>query len=296
MLRIATALGVLVAVVAAIVQVTSYALLGSVAAQPSGPALFTAAWPFDLFADTGLARVPAVRRELARAALLRGEPARAATLLDGAGTGDAAEDLRGRLAAATNDPGDAVQHFGRAGDIVQARFLIDAIAERDPAAALRLAVAFDRATARRDVPAAVIAQSDWREGELAAAVAAQSPATSAALVRESLAKYEAAAQLDPTQDAYGLSVGFEAIVAGDAARSRDAYAHVAAVDPQSVDAFTGLAVADALTGACGPARDAFARAQALATHNHRTLDPAASGYGIAAQRALRRCLAPEPPR
>jgi len=296
MARAAATVGALVAVLAAVLQVTSYALFGSAAAQPSIPALFTATWPNDLLTATGLVRIPAVRRELAHAALLRGNTAHATTLLDGAGTGDDAEDLRGRLAAATNDDAGAMQHFGRAGDIVRARALIDEVAARDPAAALGLAETFDRATNGRDTPAAVIAQSDWREGTLAAAVAAQTPATSTTLVRQALAKYEAAAQLDPTQDAYGLSVGFEAIVAGDAARSRDAYARVATTDPQSIDAAAGLAIADALTGACGLARAAYARAQTLAAQQHRVLDVAASGYAASAQAALTRCLAASPPR
>ena len=291
---IAAVVAVLVAVVAAAVQLTSYALFGSVAAQPSIPALVTAAWPFDLLPETGLARFPGVRRELARAALLRGESERAATLLAGAGTGDDAEDLRGQLAVATNDADAAVRHFGHAGDIVQARALIDFRAASDPAAALRLAESFDRATAGRAIPAAVIAQSDWREGELAAAVAAQTggsvsnaqtSGTTDRLNRQALAKYEAAARLDPTQDAYGLAVGFEAIVVGDAARSRDAYAHV--------DAAAGLAVADALTGACALASAAYARAQALAAQQHRTLDLATAGYPASAQHALTRCLAAE---
>lgn len=299
---IAAVVAVLVAVVAAAVQLTSYALFGSVAAQPSIPALVTAAWPFDLLPETGLARFPGVRRELARAALLRGESERAATLLAGAGSGDDAEDLRGQLAVATNDADAAVRHFGHAGDIVQARALIDSRAASDPAAALRLAESFDRATAVRAIPAAVIAQSDWREGELAAAVAAQTggsvsnaqtSGTTDRLNRQALAKYEAAARLDPTQDAYGLAVGFEAIVVGDAARSRDAYAHVAGIDPQSVDAAAGLAVADALTGACALASAAYARAQALAAQQHRTLDLATAGYPASAQHALTRCLAAE---
>jgi len=279
--------------IAAAIQVTSYALFGGAAAQPSVPAFFTAAWPFDL-AGTKLGRVPALRRELARAALLRGDAARAATLLDGAGAGDDAEDLRGRLAAATNNAPGAMQHFGRAGDIVRARALVDGVAARDPAAALGLAETFDRATTGRDIPAAVIAQSDWREGELAAAVAAQRPGSAAGLMRESLAKYEAAAQLDPTQDAYGLSLGFEALVAGDAARSRDAYARVLANDPQSLDAAVGLAVANAVTGACSAASAAYARAQALAPQQHRILDLTASGYPLPTQKALSRCLGRPP--
>ena len=53
---IAAVVAVLVAVVAAAVQLTSYALFGSVAAQPSIPALVTAAWPFDLLPEAGHAR------------------------------------------------------------------------------------------------------------------------------------------------------------------------------------------------------------------------------------------------
>jgi hypothetical protein len=303
--RYAATITALAAVIAATIQLTSYALFGGIAAEPSIPALLRADWPFGVLAETGIARIPAVRRELARAALLRGDSGRAAALLEGAGAGDDAEDLRGRLAVATNDTGAALHHFGHAGDIVQARALIDDVAARDPAAALRLAEAFDAATAGRNIPAAVIAQSDWREGELAAAVAAQrssaaiaTPASAAAtrLIRQSLVKYEAAARLDPTQAAYGLAVGFEAIVAGDAERSREAYGRVATTDPHSVDAAAGLAVADALTGACGPAAETYARAQALAANQHRVLDLAAAGYADSARSALSRCLAAAPPR
>jgi hypothetical protein len=293
MRRGAAAIATLVALVAAAIQVTSAALFGSAAAQPSLPAASSAAWPFAL-AETELARVPAFRRELARAALLRGDAARAAALLAGAGSGDDAEDLRGHLAALTGDPRGAMRHFGRAGDIVQARALIDARAARDPAAALGFAQTFDRATAGRDIPAAVVAQSDWREGELAAAVAAARPADAPNLLRRALAEYDAAARLDPTQDAYGLALGFAAIVIGDAARSRDAYARVAASDPQSVDAAAGLAVADALTGACAAAADRFAHAQTLAAHQHRVVDLAAAGYPLPARAALIRCLATPP--
>jgi hypothetical protein len=288
--RIVRAAAIALAVVAAAIQATSYALFGATAARPSLPALFTASWPFGIFAATGIARSPLVRRELARAALLRGDDPRAAALLAGADSGDAATDLRGRLAADTGDIAAAMRDYGQVGDVVRARLVIDRVAATDPRTALRLAEAFDRATIGRDVPEAVIAQADWREGELAAQVAASDPDDARYLTRKALARYLTAARLDPTQDAYGLAAGFEAIVAGDDLLARDAYGRVVANDPQSVDAAAGLAVAQALDGACGPAAAAFARAKQLAAQQHRVLDVARAGYSERAQRSLLRCL------
>ena len=285
----ATAWGVApILAIALIVQVTSYALFGGTAARQSIPAHLSAAWPFDL-TGTAVARIPAFRRELAAAALLRDDTARAATLLAGAGSGDDADDLRGRVADAGGDLAAAAQAYGRAGDIVRARTLIDGVAARDPLAALHLAETFDRVAAARDVPAAVIAQSDWREGELAAQVADAAPGGAPAYVREALARYEAAARLDPTQDAYGLSTGFEAIVAGDDRLARDAYARVVAHTAQSIDGLVGLAVASALTGDCPNAVNTYAHARSLAALQHVSLGIERAGYGLRAQRAFARC-------
>jgi len=292
--RIVRAAAIVLALLAATIQVTAYALFGAAAARPSLPALFTAGWPFDLLATTGIARTPIVRSTLARAALLRGDDARAATLLAAADPSDETTDLRGRLAEDTGDIAGAMQDYGLVGDVVRARLAIDRIAATDPRAALRLAETFDRATIGRDLPAAVIAQADWREGELAAQVATGDPTDARYLTHKALARYLAAARLDPTQDAYALAVGFEAIVAGDAMLSRDAYARVVANDPQSVDAAAGLAVAQALGGACDPARTAFARAQHLAAQQHRVVDIARAGYSARAQQSLLRCVPTSP--
>jgi len=291
------AIGLIVAPILAIaiaVQATSDALFGGAAAQPSIPALLTGAWPFDL-AETAVGHIPTFRRELAAAALLRGDTARTAALLDGVGSDDYADDLRGRVAEAIGDLAAAAQAYGRAGDVVRERTLIDGVAAHDPLAALGLAETFDRVATARDVPVAVIAQADWREGELAAQVAAAAPRGAAAYVHEALVRYEAAAQLDPTQDAYGLSTGFEAIVAGDDRLARDAYARVVAHTPQSIDALVGLAVASALTGACPSAVDTYEHARSLAAQQHRPIGIDRVGYGPRAQRAFARCAGSERP-
>lgn len=262
----ALALALVVVLAAAGVQAASSALYGSLAVPGSLPARIAGDWPLRVAERLGLDRIGTVRFALARAAVFRGDDADAQRLLAGLGNADPASpvtladvaDLRGRLAQHDGDAPNALRWFTVAGDFAAARGTIDALAVRDPSAAYAVIRAFDERLGRGSPTPEVEADLVWREGQIAAAIGLGNPAQAEHYYRLALDAYRRALALAPNEETYLLAFGYQSLVLADPRGARDAYATAARVVPDSVDAFVGLAAADAALGDCSAARRALA--------------------------------------
>ena len=142
----------LVVVLAAGAQLSADGLYGTIALSGSVPHALAGDWPFDLAARSGLDRIPAVRLELARGAIVRNEPARAVALLTGLPDNSDVVDLRGRAALFENDTSTALRDFAAAGDFIAAQAAIGTRSgTQDPrAAALALVRDFEQRLAQNE--------------------------------------------------------------------------------------------------------------------------------------------------
>ncbi|HEV8023242.1 MAG TPA: hypothetical protein VGP41_18365 [Candidatus Lustribacter sp.] len=289
MRRSLLAAGIAIALVALVAQLIADGLYGARALAPSVPSALSGDWPFEVAARTGLDRLPLVRRELARGAIVRGEGARATALLAPLSGSPEVVDLRGRAAMLENDPATALRDFAAAGDFIAAQAAIDALGTRDPRAALALVRDFERRLAATDSAPEIAAEVEFREGEIAAAAAARYPDEAAPYQRAAVDAFARALARAPNDEKYLLNYAFAALRNGDAEVARRTYERAAQVVPDSVDAFVGVAVTAADLGDCAAARAALARARAFATEQHRAADAAAAGYGPDVRAALARC-------
>lgn len=285
LLVIATAL-VLVALIA---QLIADGLYGAIAVEPSLPRALAGDWPFELAARTGLDRVPFVRVELARGAIVRAEPARATALLAPLPPSAVVVDLRGRAALLAGDPAAALRDFAAAGDFIAGQAAIDALGLRDPRAALVIVRDFEQRLAAGGSGPEIAAEVDWREGGIAAAAAMRYPAEAASYERAAEDAFARALALAPNDEKYLLNYAFAALRNGDVEGARRTYERAAQVVPDSVDAFVGVAVTAADVGDCAASRAALARASAFAGEQHRTIDPAGAGYAADVRAAFARC-------
>jgi tetratricopeptide (TPR) repeat protein len=272
---------VIIVVWLGVVQVASMAAYGDLAVRPSLPAALHAVAPGLFRGAIGGAEARAA------AALHDGDLAQASALVATLPEDPATDDLRGRLAEAQGRRDVAIDEYVRAGDVVRAQGLIDAIGVNDPARAL----ADQRRLVARlgDDPRAgeVTGQAWWRLGQLQAAVGYRDPAHRAADWRDAEASYERALVLGPNEETYLLAAGFQSLANGDAAASQRWYRRAEEVVPNSADAFAGLAWSDAAAGDCSSARTALQRARELAARSTRLFpDPAANPVVGA---ALKRC-------
>jgi tetratricopeptide (TPR) repeat protein len=285
----AIAFWTVVVLVTLAVQCVADGLYGSVAVAPSVPRALAGDWPFELMARTGLDRIPAVRRELARGALVKNEPGRATALLAPLAASAEVVDLRGRAALLANDPATALRDFAISGDFVAAESAIDALGTSDPRAALTIVRDFAQRLAAGGAAPEIGAEVEWREGVIAAQAAAKYPADAATYDHDSLDAFARALERAPNEEKYLLNYAFAALRIGDAEGALKTYQRAAQVVPDSVDAFAGIAVTAATLGDCGTARTALGRAEALAGEQHRVLSVAADGYAADVRDALAHC-------
>jgi tetratricopeptide (TPR) repeat protein len=285
------ALSVAVALAALAVQLVSDGLYGGLATAPSLPHALAGDWPFALLARIGLDRIPSVRVALARGAIARNQPARALELLAPLRPTSEVTDLRGRVALAQGDSRAALRDFAAAGDYTAAQTALAALGARDPAAGLVVVRDFERRLDASRSDPQVAAEVDWLEGKLAAAAARTRPAAAAAYEREALDADRRALARAPNDEKYLLNEAFAGLLLGDAADALVSYRHAAEVVPDSVDAFAGVAVTEAVLGDCAAARTALERAQALAQQQHRRSATEGAGYAPSARAALARCSA-----
>lgn len=250
--------GVATVIVLGAIQFASSAAWGDLAAAPSLPAALHAASPRLLRRFAGDARARAA------AAIYAGDLDDAAALVAALPPGAATDDLRGELAQARGDAGGAIAAYVRAGDAVRAQTLIDALAQRDPEAAYSAQRALVEGLAGDAGAAEVTGQAWWRLGELQALLGYRDAARRASLWRDAQASYERALASAPNEETYLLAAGYQALANGDRGAAQRRYRRAADVVPDSADAYAGLAWTAAARGECAVARDALARARALA--------------------------------
>ena len=278
-----------IAAIALCVQLVADGLYGTLAVAPSLPSALAGPWPFAFAARTGLDRIPPVRVALARGAIVRGEAARATALLAPLADSSDVVDLRGRAALLANDPATALRDFAAAGDFIAAQAAIDVLGKQDPRAALAIVRDFEGRLAARGPAPEIAAEVDWREGGIAAAAGLRYPAEAATYDRIAIDAFARALALAPNDEKYLLNYAFVALLIGDAEGARRTYERAAQVVPDSVDAFTGVAVTAAYLGNCAASRAALARARAFAGEQHRTVDAAGAGYAPDVRAAMARC-------
>jgi tetratricopeptide (TPR) repeat protein len=278
-----------IAAIALAAQLIAFGLYGAIAVTPSLPRALAGDWPFELAARTGLDRIPAMRVELARGAIVRREPARATALLAPLGDSPDVIDLRGRAALLAGDPAGALRDFAAAGDYIAAQAAIDARGARDPRAALAIVRDFEARFAAHGAAPEIAAEVEWREGGIAAAAAARYPQDAPEYERAAVDAFAKALARAPNDEKYLLNYAFAALRIGDAEGARKTYERAAQVVPDSVDAFVGVAVTAATLGDCPAARVALVRARAFAAQQGRTVDVAGAGYAADVRAALARC-------
>jgi tetratricopeptide (TPR) repeat protein len=249
--------GLALAVLLGAVQLASSAAYGDLAVRPSLPAALHDHVPALFRPLLGNARARA------EAAVHDGDLATAERLAATLPNDAESADVRGRIAEARGDRDAAVQQYVRAGDVVRAQALIDALATTDPDRALAdqallLAAHQDDASAGE-----VRGEAWWRLGQLQAAAGYRDPVRRADYWRKAEASYERALALAPNEETYLLAAGFQSLANGDVAASSRWYAHAADVVPNSADAYAGLAWTAAASHDCPRARDDLARARAL---------------------------------
>lgn len=251
------------------VQLASSAAYGDLAVRASLPALLHACAPALLRPLVGgpFAQAAAAvhNGDLATAAQI------AATLPDNAETAD----LRGRIAEARNERAAAVAQYVRAGDVVRAQALIDALAQSDPARALRDQESLVAALRNDTSASEVTGQAWWRLGQLQARAGYRDAGRRARFWRDAETSYERALAYAPNEETYLLAAGYQSLANGDVASSSRWYVRAAEVVPNSAAAFAGLAWVAAAHNDCAAARAALARSRALAVAGVRdpTADP-----------------------
>ncbi len=251
-----TALAVLVAAALAAVQLASSAAYGDLAARPSLPAALHAA-------DPGLLRPFLGDRPARAAAAVHGGDLAGATALLAPLPDDArVADLRGRIAEARGARAEAIGEYVRAGDVVRAQGLIDALAASD----LHGALAAENGLVANLGGASAVqerGQALWRLGQLQASVGYADPARRRLWWAAAERSYEKTLALAPNEETYLLAAGYQSLANGDASAALRYYTHAADVVPNSGDAYAGLAWTDAARGDCAAARSALERARAL---------------------------------
>ncbi len=249
--------GLALAALLGAVQLASSAAYGDLAVRPSFPAALHDRMP-NLFRP-----LLGDARARAEAAVHDGDLTTAERLAAALPDDAESADIRGRIAEAHGDRDTAVQLYIRAGDVVRAQALIDALAQTQPDRALAdqtLLIA-----AHQDDPSAgeVRGEAWWRLGQLQAAAGYRNPAQRTSYWQKAEASYERALALAPNEETYLLAAGYQSLANGDISAASRWYTHAAEVVPNSADAYAGLAWTAAATLDCARARDALARARTL---------------------------------
>jgi tetratricopeptide (TPR) repeat protein len=254
---IAVVAGLALAALLGAVQLASSAAYGDLAVRPSLPAALHAAAPALLRPFLGSAQARA------EAAVHDGDLATAERLAAGLPNDAESADVRGRIAEAHGDREAAIQQYIRAGDVVRAQALIDALAATQPDRALADQALLVAAHANDANAGEVRGEAWWRLGQLQAAAGYRNPAQRTAYWRKAETSYERALALAPNEETYLLAAGFQSLANGDVAAASRWYARAAEVVPNSADAYAGLAWTAAASHDCAHAREHLARARTL---------------------------------
>jgi tetratricopeptide (TPR) repeat protein len=240
-----------------VVQLASTAAYGDLAARPSFPAWLHRANPALLRPFLGGSRARAA------AAVHSGDLAEAERLLAGAPDDGETADLRGQIAQAKGDRAGAIQAYVRAGDVVRAQALIDALAPTDLLGALADQRRLVAALARYGRAEEVTGDAWLRLGVLQAQAGYADPVHRPAFWREAETSYRHALALAPNDHSYLLSAAYQALANGHTTDALRWYQRATEIVTNSRDGYAGLALASAARGDCAHAAQSYARWRTL---------------------------------
>jgi tetratricopeptide (TPR) repeat protein len=217
------------------------AMYGDLARPPAVPALLPPALGVALGRALAAPPAPAfARAAYAQALLHRGDPG-AAAIVDGLPAGPAAAELRGQLAEARNDPGEALRQYAQARDFERAQRLIDTYDDAEHLLeATRLETELAGALSGA-ADAGVRARALWRLGQMWYQQSVRGPVPDAALGRRALDAYIQALQIAPNDETFLLAAGEQELMLGDKAAAARYYQRALDAVPNSADARAGLA-------------------------------------------------------
>ncbi len=179
------------------------------------------------------------------------------------------DELLARVALARGDRQLAFEYFLAAPDVTAVQAFVDETARRDPAAAYALERTLAARLALLATHPDAVAEARWRMGELANRRAWRErpggPAQGAWLHR-AMENFQAAAQLAPLSEKYGIAAANQAMLLGDRTLARTLFGRAATVNPGSADALAGLGVAAYQVGDVRTARAYLERARRLDSH------------------------------
>jgi tetratricopeptide (TPR) repeat protein len=240
-------------VVLALVQLASSTAYGDLATRPSFPAFLHDAAPGLLRPFLGGPRARAA------AAIHTGDLATAAQLVATLPDDPETADLRGRIAEARGERDAAIAAYIRAGDVVRAEALIDAIAKADPAAALTAQRALVAALPSDPSATEVVGDAWHHLAQFQALAGYSDPAHRTELWDEAQRSFERALALAPNDETYLLTAAVQALMNGDTTDAARWFARAGEVRPNNPEVYSGMALTEAVRGNCPAARTWLAR-------------------------------------
>lgn len=254
---------VIVALALAAVQLGSDGIFARAGQPVSLPAHVQATIGSAIYrAAARVAQPPFVDGMLARAALDRGNLQQARQYAQRLPDSSKRDDLLGRIAQAQGDDAAAQHYFARAGDIEAIDREVDALTNRDPAAAYRLEEQLKDRLEQSGTHPDAVAEAYWRMGELASWQSNH---------RLGMQHFRTAVALSPLSEKYLVAAGFEAYNLRDDAGALRYFARALNVDPASADAYAGAGMALLREGDRAGALRYAQRARAAGPHSHALL-------------------------
>ncbi|MBV9737637.1 MAG: tetratricopeptide repeat protein [Candidatus Eremiobacteraeota bacterium] len=263
--RVLTVVAALVLSAFAILQLASGAIFAGSGAPFSVPAHLSLQFGVNVYrALEHIWAPPFVEAMLARAALDQGDVAAAREHVLKLPPSQTRSALEGRVALASGQHAAAVADFVAALDIAQLEREVDRL---QGSGELTQAYQLENLTRARLMQAGThpdaVAESFWRSGVLARALADRRQPPEAKWLRVALDDYRQAYSLAPWSGKYWLEAGTGALVIGEYDNARHYYQRAVEVDPRMADAYAGLGVIALHEGDRQSALQYAARSRAL---------------------------------
>lgn len=198
-----------------------------------------------------VAPAPYVESTLASDALERGDEASALVHALRLPSSPGRDELLARVARARGDETLAEEYFLAAPDVRDFQAAVDALAQRDPAAAYARERTLETRLSLMTTHPDAVAETRWQMGRLANRRAwREIPASRAqgAWLERGMHDFQAAVDLAPLSERYAISAANQAMLLGQLVRARSLFARAASVNPGSPDAIAGLGTIAYQTG------------------------------------------------
>lgn len=175
----------------------------------------------------------------------------------------ARSELEGRIAAARGDRSKAIRYFLAASDLTAIGSEVDRLeASGSYRAAYDLENSLREGLLRTETHPDAVAESYWRSGELAAAIASTS-GPKVRWLRVALAYLTKAHALAPFSEKYLLAAGIQALALGENGLARTFFQQCIDLNPESADAYSGLGLVLVRDGRFDQARLLLERSRAI---------------------------------